>query len=55
MLLALPADEQMMTLRREAGLIVEDYEIQFYGGGDDQSLQTLLRGLTAAMSNLGYL
>ncbi|GAC1326518.1 MAG: hypothetical protein NVSMB13_11590 [Mycobacteriales bacterium] len=54
-LTGLLTEERMRTLRREAGLIVEDYEIQSFVGGDDQSLQTALRELTAAMANLGYL
>ena len=54
-LMVLQTEDRMMTLTREAGLVVDDYEIKSFAGGDDQSVQTVLRELTAAMANLGYL
>ncbi|MDQ6649438.1 MAG: hypothetical protein M3Z02_04905 [Actinomycetota bacterium] len=51
-LMQLQTEAQMMALRREAALIVEDYDIQYFGGGDDQSLQAMVQGLTAALSRL---
>ena len=47
-------EEDTLRLNNQASAVVEDYEIQAFLGGTDQSIQQLLGTYTASLHDLGY-
>jgi len=49
-----PEDETLALQAKEAA-IVQDFEIQLYGGGSEQVVQQLMGNYAAGLQELGYL
>ena len=54
-LLRITGEPETLALNAKAGAIVEDFEIQVYAGGNDQSIQELVGSYSGAMGELGYM
>ncbi len=54
-LLGIVADDDTIKLNAQAAAIVQDFEVQVYGGGDDQSVQALMGSFVASMQEIGYM
>jgi hypothetical protein len=54
-LLRIVAEPETLKLNAMAGAIVEDFEIQVYGGGTDQAVQELVGTYSGALATAGYL
>ena len=54
-LLAIVGEDDTVRLNAQAAAIVQDFEIQVYGGGDDQAVQSMIGTYAAGMQELGYL
>lgn len=54
-LLKISAEPETIALNVKAGAIVEDFEIQLYGGGNDQSVQEMMGTYTGSLGELGYM
>jgi hypothetical protein len=48
-------EEDTLALNARASAIVQDFEIQLYGGGSEQAVQQMLGTYTASMQELGYM
>jgi hypothetical protein len=48
-------EEEMLALNAIAAAIVQDFEIQLYGGGSEQAVQQLMGSYTAGLQELGYM
>ena len=49
------AEEDTQRINDKAGAVVQDYEIQTYFGGSDQTIQTAIANYTTTLNELGYL
>ncbi len=54
-LLKITAEQETLQLNAQAAAIFEDFEIQLYGGGSDQSTQELVGMYMGSMQQLGYM
>jgi hypothetical protein len=54
-LLAMQAEPEILALNSQATAIVQDFEIQVYGGGTDQAIQELIGTYSTAVGELGYM
>lgn len=54
-ILKLTAEPETLTLNAQAASIVEDFEIQIYAGGSDQTVQELVGNYMSSMQGLGYM
>jgi len=54
-LLAITAEEDTLRMNAQAAAIVQDFEVQVYGGGTDQAVQGLVGLYANGMQELGYL
>lgn len=54
-LLAIVGEEETIKLNAQAAAIVENFEVQVYGGGDDQSVQSLMGSYVASLQEIGYM
>lgn len=54
-LMKIVAEEETLTLNTQATAIVAEFEIQVFGGGNDQSVQQLMGNYTGTMQELGYM
>jgi hypothetical protein len=46
---------ETLQLNGKAAAIVEDFEVQLYGGGNDQSIQELIGTYVSGMQSIGYM
>ncbi len=51
-LLKLVADPEILKLTAQAGAVVEDFDIQVFAGGSDQSVQEMIGTFSSAMQGL---
>jgi len=49
------AEEDTQRINDKAGAVVQDYEIQTYFGGSDQTIQTAIANYTTTLNELGYM
>lgn len=54
-LLAITAEEDTLRLNAQAAAIVQDFEIQVYGGGTDQAVQGFIGLYANEMQTIGYM
>lgn len=54
-LMKIAAEPETLALNLKAAAIVEDFEVQIYGGGNDQSVQELMGTFTTSLGELGYM
>ena len=54
-LLKIVAEPEVLKLNSQAEAIVQDFEIQVYGGGTDQAIQELIGTYSSAVGELGYM
>ena len=54
-LLKIVAEPQTLALNAKAAAIVQDFEVQVYAGGTDQSIQELIGTYTSGLGELGYM
>lgn len=54
-LLLIAAEPETLALNAKAGAIVEDFEVQMYGGGSDQAIQELMGNYITSLSEIGYM
>jgi SpoU rRNA methylase family enzyme len=48
-------EEETLALNAKAAAIVQDFEIQLYGGGSEQAVQQLMGNYTAGLHEHGYM
>ncbi len=49
-------EEETLALNaKAAAIVVQDFEIQLYGGGSEQAVQQLMGNYTAGLQELGYM
>ncbi len=48
-------EEETLALNAKAAAIVQDFEIQLYGGGSEQADQQWMGNYTASLEELGYM
>jgi hypothetical protein len=54
-LMKIVGEEDTMRLNSQASAIVEDFEIQTYAGGTDQSVQQAIGTYTSSLRDIGYM
>lgn len=54
-LLAISAEPETLALNTQAGAIVQDFSIQIFGGGTDQSVQELMGTYVESLQQIGYM
>jgi hypothetical protein len=54
-LLAIVAEEETLALNAKAASIVQDFELQVFGGGTDQAVQNFVGTYASSMQELGYM
>lgn len=54
-LMKILGEEETIRLNAQAAAIVQDFEVQAYGGGDDRTIQQLMSTYTDGMRELGYM
>lgn len=54
-LMKILTEPETLKLNEQAGAIVEDFEIQAYAGGTDQSIQQLMSNYTESMHEIGFM
>ena len=54
-LLAIAAEPETLSLNAQAAAIVQDFTIEIYGGGTDQSVQELMGSYVGSLQQLGYM
>ncbi|MCW2601130.1 MAG: hypothetical protein JWM02_2959 [Frankiales bacterium] len=54
-LLKLAAEPETLALNAQAASIVQDFDIQIFGGGTDQSVQELMGTYMGSLQQLGYM
>ena len=54
-LLAIVAEDDTVKLNAQAAAIVQDFEVQVYGGGDDQAVQSMVGTYAAGLQEIGYM
>lgn len=53
-LLKISAEPETLALNARAAAIVEDFTVQVFGGGTDQSVQELMGTYVGSLQELGY-
>jgi hypothetical protein len=48
-------EPETLSLNAQAASIVQDFEVQLYGGGTDQSTQELMGNYVASLQSIGYM
>ncbi|SRR6266536_893709 len=48
-------EEETLALNAKAAAIVQDFQIQLYGGGSEQAVQQMVGTYTSSMQELGYM
>ena len=54
-LLAIAAEEDTLRLNAQAAAIVQDFQVEVYGGGTDQAVQGFMGLYTNGIQEIGYL
>ena len=54
-LLKITAEPETLALNAQAGAIVQDFRIQVFAGGTDQSIQELVTNYSQSLGQLGYM
>ena len=54
-LLKIATEPATLALNAQAAAIVNDFEIQVYGGGNDQAIQELIGTYNGALHDVGYM
>ena len=54
-LMQILGEEESLRLNAQAAAIVDDFEIQAFAGGNDQTTQQLMSTYIAGLKDLGYL
>ena len=54
-LLTIVAEPETLTLNAQASAIVQEFEIQVYAGGNDQSVQELMGSYVGSLQSIGYM
>jgi hypothetical protein len=54
-LLKITVEPETLALNAQAAAIVNDFEIQVYGGGTDQAVQELMGNYMESIKQLGYM
>ena len=54
-LLTISAEPETLALNAQAASIVQDFRIEVYGGGTDQSVQELMGSYVGSLQEIGYL
>lgn len=54
-LLALVAEDETVKLNAQAAAIVNDFEVQVFGGGTDQAVQSMVGTYAAGLQEIGYM
>jgi hypothetical protein len=54
-LLAIVADDETIKLNAQAAAIVQDFELQLYGGGTDQAVQSMVGLYAGSLQEIGYM
>lgn len=54
-LLKIAAEPETLALNAQASSIVQDFNIQIFGGGTDQSVQELMGSYVGSLQQLGYM
>ena len=54
-LLKISVEPETLALNAQAAAIVQDFAIQIYGGGTDQSVQELMGTYVESLQQLGYM
>jgi hypothetical protein len=54
-LMAIVADDETIKLNAAAAAIVQDFETQVYGGGDDQAVQSMMGLYVGSLQEIGYM
>jgi hypothetical protein len=49
------AEEDTLRLNGQASAVVEDFEVQTFAGGTDQSIQQLVGTYTSSLHDIGYM
>ena len=53
--MAIVADDETIKLNAAAAAIVQDFETQVYGGGDDQAVQSMMGLYVGSLQEIGYM
>lgn len=53
-LLKISAEPETLSLNAKASAIVQDFAIQVYGGGTDQSVQEIMGNYVGSLQEIGY-
>jgi hypothetical protein len=54
-LLAITAEDDTLRLNAQAAAIVQDFEVQVFGGGTDQAVQGLMGTYVNGLQEIGYM
>jgi hypothetical protein len=54
-LLTIVGEEETIKLNAQAAAIVEDFEVQVYSGGDDQTVQSVMGTYVGSLQEIGYM
>jgi hypothetical protein len=54
-LVKIAVEPETLKLNAQAGAIVQDFTIEVFGGGNDQSVQELMGTYATGMNELGYM
>jgi len=54
-LLAIIAEDETVKLNAQAAAVVQNFEIQLFGGGSDQAVQGMVGSYMSGLQELGYL
>jgi hypothetical protein len=54
-LLAIVGEDETIKLNAQASAIVENFEVQVYAGGDDQTVQSVMGSYVASLQEIGYM
>ena len=49
------AEEDTLRINNQAGAVVQDFEIETYVGGSDQTIQQAVANYTTTLHDLGYM
>src|SRR4051794_41066622 len=54
-LLAIAAEDETLKLNAQASAIVHDFEVQVYGGGTDEAVQSMVGLYAGSLQEIGYM
>jgi hypothetical protein len=54
-LLAIVGEEETIKLNAQAASIVQDFEVQVFSGGDDQTVQSVMGTYVGSLQEIGYM